>query len=117
MARKRKSTTPAEIKTSDYRHTGEKRTNIPPAKIAGEGKVPAVPKARYYYNPHLPPVLRFDPTGSNEELDLMWELFEEPFDIRPDGTVHAPDRPGLGFTLRKDAFERFRYMEGPEFVF
>ncbi|MFL5280400.1 MAG: mandelate racemase/muconate lactonizing enzyme family protein [Rhodopila sp.] len=50
-------------------------------------------------------------------MPMMWELFEEPFDIRPDGTVHAPDRPGLGFTLRKDAFERFRYMEGPEFVF
>jgi L-alanine-DL-glutamate epimerase-like enolase superfamily enzyme len=31
---------------------------------------------------------------------MMWELFNEPFDIRPDGMVHAPDRPGLGFTLR-----------------
>src|SRR5689334_1525113 len=50
-------------------------------------------------------------------MPMMWELFEEPFDIRPDGTVHAPDRPGLGFTLRKNAFERFRYMEGPEFEF
>ena len=38
----------------------------------------------------------------------MWELFNEPFDIRPDGMVHAPDRPGLGFTLRADALERFR---------
>ena len=32
-------------------------------------------------------------------MPMMWELFNEPFDIRPDGTVHAPDRPGLGFTL------------------
>src|ERR1041385_2195098 len=50
-------------------------------------------------------------------MPMMWELFNEPFDIRPDGTVHAPDRPGLGFTLRADALERFRYVEGPEFEF
>jgi len=38
----------------------------------------------------------------------MWELFNEPFDIRPDGIVRAPGRPGLGFTLRADALERIR---------
>lgn len=48
-------------------------------------------------------------------MPMMWELFNEPFDIRPDGTVHAPDRPGLGFTLRPDALDRFKYVEGPEF--
>jgi L-alanine-DL-glutamate epimerase-like enolase superfamily enzyme len=48
---------------------------------------------------------------------MMWELFNEPFDIRPDGMVHAPDQPGLGFTLRADAFERFRYVDGPEYKF
>ncbi len=50
-------------------------------------------------------------------MPMMWELFNEPFDIRPDGTVHASDRPGLGFTLRADALEKFRYVDGPEFVF
>ena len=40
-----------------------------------------------------------------------------PLLIRSDGTVHAPDRPGLGFTLRADALERFRYVHGPEFEF
>ncbi len=50
-------------------------------------------------------------------MPMMWELFNEPFDIRSDGTVHAPDRPGLGFTLRADALEKFRYVDGPEFVF
>jgi D-galactarolactone cycloisomerase len=50
-------------------------------------------------------------------MPMMWELFQEPFDIRPDGTVHAPDRPGLGFTLREDALERFQYVEGPEYTF
>jgi L-alanine-DL-glutamate epimerase-like enolase superfamily enzyme len=50
-------------------------------------------------------------------MPMMWELFNEPFDIRPDGTVHAPDRPGLGYTLRPDALERFKYVEGPEYTF
>jgi len=26
-------------------------------------------------------------------------------------------RPGLGFTLRADALERFKYVDGPEFEF
>lgn len=50
-------------------------------------------------------------------MPMMWELFNEPFDIRPDGTVHAPDRPGLGFTLRQDALQRFKYVDGPEYAF
>ena len=50
-------------------------------------------------------------------MPMMWELFNEPFDIRPDGSVHAPQRPGLGFTLRPDALERFGYIEGPEFEY
>jgi D-galactarolactone cycloisomerase len=50
-------------------------------------------------------------------MPMMWELFNETFDIRPDGTVHAPEAVGLGFTLRADALERFRYVEGPEYEF
>ena len=50
-------------------------------------------------------------------MPMMYELFNEPFDIRPDGTVHAPDRRGLGYTLRPDALERFKYVEGPEYAF
>ena len=49
-------------------------------------------------------------------MPMMNELFNEPYDIR-DGTVHAPDAPGLGFTLRDDALARFEYVPGPEFVF
>lgn len=49
-------------------------------------------------------------------MPMMNELFNEPYDIR-DGYVCAPDRPGLGFTLRKDALERFKYVDGPEFAF
>ncbi len=56
------------IETADYRHSGEKRKNIPPAKIAGEGKVPKISRVRYRYNPHLPPVLRFDVSGAPDKL-------------------------------------------------
>ena len=52
---------------------------------------------------------------SQGHMPMIWELFEEPFDIRQDGTVHAPTGPGLGYTLREDAHERFQYLEGPEF--
>ena len=47
---------------SDYRH-GDKRKNLPAARISGEGRVPAQPKVRDAFSPHLDPILRFDPTG------------------------------------------------------
>jgi adenine-specific DNA-methyltransferase len=57
--------------SSAYRHGSEKRTNIPPARIAAEGRVPKVPKVRYYYSPHLPPELRFDPSGKADKLPRL----------------------------------------------
>ena len=47
---------------------------------------------------------------------LIYELFEEPFDVR-DGYVHAHDRPGLGFTLRKEVEQRFAFVHGPNNVY
>ncbi len=73
MARQRKSGTTSETATAHFRHE-EKRLNNPPAKIASEGHVPKVAKAVYHYSPHLPPVLRFDPTGAPDKLP---ELIEE----------------------------------------
>jgi adenine-specific DNA-methyltransferase len=59
--------------TKDYRHTDEKRKNIPPAKIVAEGEVPKIKKAKYYYSPHLSPELRFDPTGKADRLMMVKE--------------------------------------------
>jgi adenine-specific DNA-methyltransferase len=56
------------INTTDYRHDDEKRKNIPLAKIAAEGQIPKVKKAKYYYSPHLSPELRFDPTGKTDRI-------------------------------------------------
>lgn len=50
-------------------------------------------------------------------VPTMWELFNAPFDIRPDGTVHDPMKSGLGFTLGADALEKLRHVDGSEFVF
>ena len=62
-----------------YRHDDAKRTNNPPAKIAAEGTVPAVPKAKYAYSPRRPPTLRFDPTGAPDPLfDLLAKARREP---------------------------------------
>jgi adenine-specific DNA-methyltransferase len=58
---------------SDYRFPN-KRKNNPPATLAAEGTVPAVPKAKYEYSPRLPPILRFDPNGKPDALpDLLAE--------------------------------------------
>ena len=80
MPRKKSSyTTGSSTETADYRHSGQKRKNIPPAKIAAEGVVPKVEKVKYAYDPHLPPVLRFDPTGDADRIaDLIAEAGRRP---------------------------------------
>ena len=71
--RKRK---PTEIE--DYRHDAT-RKNIPPAGLAAHGRVREVPKTRYSYDPHLPPVLRFDETGEDDRLpELLAEAQQRP---------------------------------------
>lgn len=77
--RKKSEAVPNEQKTVDYRYSHEKRINIPPARIAGEGSVPTVPKAKYAYSPHLPPTLQFDPTGEPDKLnDLLAKAMRGP---------------------------------------
>jgi adenine-specific DNA-methyltransferase len=70
MARKKRKT---NTEVTDYRHDA-KRKNLPPAAMAAHGKVADLPQGRYAYDPHLPPVLRFDQTG---EEDRLPELLEE----------------------------------------
>ena len=70
MARRKKS----EKEIEDYRHSGETRKNNPPAKIAAEGVVPLLPKARYAYSPRRSPELRFDTDGLP---DRVQELLNE----------------------------------------
>jgi adenine-specific DNA-methyltransferase len=79
----------------DYRYPHEKRTNIPPGLIAGEGTVLQVSKVRYSYSPHLPPALQFDPTGQPDKLN---ELVEK--------ATRTPLSAGEATQLR-DALQRY----------
>ena len=56
------------LNVKDYRYEEATRKNNPPAKIASEGLVPAVPKAQYFYSPRRPPKLQFDPDGKPDAL-------------------------------------------------
>jgi adenine-specific DNA-methyltransferase len=51
----------------DFRYPN-KRKYLPPAGIAAQGKVKETPKMKFAYDPHLPPALRFDPTGESDKL-------------------------------------------------
>jgi len=62
-----------EVSVEDYRHSGATRKNIPPAKIAAEGKVPEVPKIQYSYSPRRQPELRFDTSGKADRLPELLE--------------------------------------------
>lgn len=72
MARK-KTTKTADTSVLDYRHDTT-RKNIPPAGLAAQGKVREVPKVEYAYNPHLPPVLRFDGDGDADRLPELLRI-------------------------------------------
>jgi len=52
----------AETDSANYLHRA-KRLNNPPAGLAAEGRAAESPHVAYAYNPHRPPVLRFDGTG------------------------------------------------------
>jgi len=75
MARSKKHNQIQE-NVQDYRHTS-KRKNIPPAGLAAQGKVSEVPKTRYFYDPHLPPVLRYDETGAPDQLPELLEAAKQ----------------------------------------
>ena len=91
MAKRKRAKRAKSTRVEDYRHEEAKRKNNPPAKIAAEGTVPAVPKAQYAYNPHLPPVLRFDQEGKADKF-----------------AVDTPSRPAVVEISTRQAASRSR---------
>lgn len=71
MAKKRRASKSVEVE--NYSHSSSSRKNIPPAKIAAEGNIPAVQMARYGYSAHLSPELRFDPSGHSDRVSAIVE--------------------------------------------
>lgn len=71
MNRATKPGVAAEQPASTYRYDDATRKNVPPAGLAPHGKLSEARKLRYAYDPHLPPLLRFDPTGRAQYLDEL----------------------------------------------
>lgn len=62
----------------DFRHE-DKRTNIPPAKMAAEGRIPRTQRVKYAYSPHLRPALRIDSAGGADRVqDLLAKATRSP---------------------------------------
>jgi len=56
----------------DYRHDEAKRLNNPPAGLTGQKPTSVADQPQTLYDPHKPPVLRFDPTGAADKVtDLL----------------------------------------------
>jgi adenine-specific DNA-methyltransferase len=66
-----------------YQYKDSKRLNLPSAGKAADGKVKEVPKHRLNYDPHLPPALRFDPTGQDDGLRANIERLMAEAKMRP----------------------------------
>ena len=75
MARNNRTSQPPEIQ--DYRHDSATRRNNPPAGIASHGGLREKPKQEYAYNPHLPPVLRFDDTGDADQIPELLQIAQQ----------------------------------------
>ena len=73
MARKKRTDNKPDTEVKDYRHEDATRKNNPPAGIASHAKIREKPKQVYAYNPHLPPVLRFDESGESDRLPSLLE--------------------------------------------
>jgi adenine-specific DNA-methyltransferase len=104
-------------KTSDYRHRGSTRKDNPPAKIAAEGKIPKIDPVPYSYNPHLPPVLRFDPTGKADRLpDLLIKAQRGPLSADDIGVLAEALRshePWLEWTGKREEQDRDHFEVDP----
>lgn len=73
MVRKSRSEA-SENDVVDLRYPGASRKNIPPVGLEARGRIVKEKQLSYNYNPHLPPVLRFDANGN---ADALPELLEE----------------------------------------
>ena len=60
----------SEGTVADYRHQA-KRKNNPPASLASQGRIREARIRRYYYDPRLPPTLRFDDTGQADAVRAL----------------------------------------------
>ena len=91
----------------DYRHETATRKNNPPAGIASHGVIREKPKQEYAYNPHLPPVLRFDESGDADKLPELLEKAQSqplsPNEIKILADALKGQAPGLEWAGKREA--------------
>src|SRR5678816_2696235 len=68
MPAKKKGEAASETTVGTYRYDDVRRTNVPPAALAAQGRVREVPRIQFGYDPHRPPTLRFDQTGAADQI-------------------------------------------------
>lgn len=68
MAKGKKNSNSSGEEIFDLRHPQSSRLNIPPAGLVARGNIEKEKQIEYDYNPHLPPVLRFDDTGKPDRI-------------------------------------------------
>jgi adenine-specific DNA-methyltransferase len=74
-----KNPSPTVAAPSAFTHDSSTRTGLPAGGTAGKAPVPKAPKKKYWYNPHLSPVLRHDSTGQADRiLALVQKAGREP---------------------------------------
>ena len=104
----RRRNQPEHPPVADYRYDAS-RKNIPPAGLAAQGRVSEKPKLRYAYDPHLPPVLRFDETGRSDALpELLEKATREPLteaEVRLLADALRRREPWLEWTGKREVTE------------
>lgn len=100
-----------------YAHKGETRKNNPTALLAGQAKVPKAERVKYAYDPHLPPVLRFDSTGSEDKLPELiakatrGPLSEDEAKLLADAIKHR--EPWLEWAGKREAHQKGHFSVDP----
>lgn len=110
--KKTKKKSSKKVAVESYRHGSATRKNIPTAKIAAEGTVPRVAKAKYAYSAHLSPELRFDASGKCDRVTEIVEkaaagnkLNREEVDILR-GVAANASQPWLEWSGKKEEHDR-----------
>ena len=114
-ARKKKRSKKAsnkKISVESYRHESATRKNIPTAKIAAEGMVPRVAKAKYAYSAHLSPELRFDASGQSDRINDIVEKTTSGYKLTREeanilfGIAANASQPWLEWSGKKEEHDR-----------
>ena len=105
MARKKKDES-SEEQVVDLRYPGATRKNIPPVGLEARGKIVREKQLAYQYNPHLPPVLRFDADGKADALpEVLEEAGKRPLTVEEQQMLAAALRhqqPWLEWTGKRE---------------